>query len=343
ALAPTAVAAAALAPVTALALSFGDPGTEPFALSTLLPLVAIELGAFAAAPAAAIRLRATIAVYTAVTVVAYAVPSAVGSNVARLGTVTAVPLAALLWWRRRPVMLALLAAPLLYVGWQAPVRDVAQTIGDPSVTAAYYRPLLRYLRAQPGVFRVEIPLTRTHWEAWWVARFVPLARGWERQLDIADNALFYRGRLTAAAYKAWLHRTAVRFVALPDAALDYSARAEARLIRHGLPYLRPVMRSAHWRVYAVAGATPIATGPAGLTAMGPDALTLAARTPGVTVVRVRFSPYWWLTGPAAPGGCVAAQGPWTRIALRRPGRVRLVIRLAPARIGTSSPRCVPDG
>ncbi|HET8977738.1 MAG TPA: hypothetical protein VFN87_06235, partial [Solirubrobacteraceae bacterium] len=47
ALAPTAVAAAALAPVTALALSFGDPGTEPFALSTLLPLVAIELGAFA--------------------------------------------------------------------------------------------------------------------------------------------------------------------------------------------------------------------------------------------------------------------------------------------------------
>ncbi|HZE07110.1 MAG TPA: hypothetical protein VE127_17910, partial [Solirubrobacteraceae bacterium] len=241
-----------------------------------------------------------------------------------------------------PAALALLALPLLYVGWQAPVLDVARTAGDPAVSAAYYRPLLRYLRAQRGVFRIEIPLTHSHWEAWWVARSVPIARGWERQLDIADNRLFYRGRLTAAVYERWLHETGVRFVALPDAALDYSARAEAALIRHGLPYLRPVMRSAHWRVYAVAGATPIATGAATLTAMGPDRLTLTARAAGATVVRVRFSPYWALSGPAAPGGCVTADGPWTRLVLRRPGAVRLTISFAPSRIGATSRRCVPN-
>ena len=41
-----------------------------------------------------------------------------------------------------------------------------------------------------------------------------LARGWYRQLDIADNPALYARQLAPADYRAWLRRRAVRFVVL---------------------------------------------------------------------------------------------------------------------------------
>jgi hypothetical protein len=221
------------------------------------------------------------------------------------------------------------------------VRDVAAVAGDPSTAAAYYQPLLRFLSAQPGgrrrQFRIEIPFTNSHWEADRVAPRVPLARGWERQLDVADNPVFYDGRLNATTYERWLHRNAVRYVALPDARLDDSARAEAALIRGGLPYLRPVMRAAHWRVYAVARATPIAQGAGTLTAMGPDWVALNVRRPGTVLLHVRFTPYWAVVGGSA---CVGpGAGGLTRVTARRAGAVRLGIRFALGRVGARTARC----
>ncbi|MGH2876732.1 MAG: hypothetical protein ACRDLV_10815, partial [Solirubrobacteraceae bacterium] len=243
-------------------------------------------------------------------------------------------------WRRRAALLAALALPLLYVGWQAPVRDTVSAAGGPSTSAAYYAPLLRFLAAKSAPpappFRVEIPFTASHWEAYEVAIRYPLARGWERQLDVADDPLFYGGKLTAAGYEAWLHSDAVRFVALPDVALDPSADAEARLIRAGQPYLRLVMRSAHWRVYAVANATPIVTGDATLQTLGADTISLHARTAGTALVRVRFSPYWALV---RGDGCVAPAGRYMRLTLRRGGAVLLAPSFSPGRIGARSARC----
>jgi len=335
------VAAAALVPVALLAVAFPEGGTEPFEIATLLPVLVVCVAGLVTAPRSATALRAGIAVYALAAIAAYLLPSPVGSNIARLGTLLAAPLAALLWWRRRPVLLAIAAVPLLYIGWQAPVRDVAAVADDPSTSAAYYQPLLRFLDAQPGArqrrFRVEIPFTNSHWEADRVATRFPLARGWERQLDVADNALFYGGQLTAGRYRRWLHDNAIRFVALPDAALDYSAQREAALIRGGLPYLRPVMRSAHWRVYAVADPVPIARGAATVTAMGGDWIALDARRAGTVTVHVRFTPYWALVGGA---GCVApAPGGDTRVTVRRAGPVRLTTRFALDRVGARSPRC----
>ncbi len=335
-----AVAAAALAPVLALAVAFPEGGTEPFALGTLLPVLVICVLALLAVPREAVTLRAGIALYALATLAVYAVPSPIGSNVARLGTLLAAPMAALLWWRRRSMWLALCALPLLYVGWQAPVADVAALAGDPATTVAYYQPLLRFLEAQPGgrdhAFRIEIPFTNSHWEAYRVAPAVSLARGWERQLDRAGNPLFYDGRLTAATYDRWLHANAIRYVALPDAALDPSARGEAALIRAGQPYLRLVMRSAHWRVYGVVDPTPLVQGEATLRAMGSDWVALQARRPGTALLHVHFTPYWTL---ARGAGCVAPDGDGIRLTLRHAGPVRLTIRFAPGRIGATSPRC----
>jgi hypothetical protein len=334
------VATAALVPVGALAIAFPEGGTEPFDLGTLLPILVICAVALLAIPRDAATLRAAVAIYALATLAVYLIPSPIGSNIARLGTLLAAPLAALLWWGRRPVLLALCAVPLLYVGWQAPVSDVAALTGDPSTSAAYYQPLLHFLQAQPGgrdhAFRIEIPFTDSHWEAFRVAPAFALARGWERQLDRADNLLFYDGRLSAARYERWLHDNAIRFVALPDVPLDSSAQREAALVRAGQPYLRLVMRSAHWRIYAVAHPTPIAQGAATLRAMGSDWLALQAQRAGTVTLHVRFTPYWSL---ARGAGCVAPAGGATRLTLRRPGPVRLVIRFSPSRVGATSPRC----
>jgi len=326
-----AVAVAALAPVILLAIAFPEGGHEPFGFWTMFPILVLAVGALATLPRSAITLRVGVAVYALATFGAYVVPSPIGSNIARLGTILAAPLAALLWWRRRMLLLALVAVPLLYLEWAPAVRDVTSASSNPSTSAAYYQPLLRFLARESLP-----PEARFHWETYVVASHFPIARGWERQLDIEDNPIFYNGQLTAASYHAWLDQNAVRFVAAPDAELDYSARREMALIRHGLPYLHLVMRSAHWRVFAVAQATPIATGVATLRAMGPDWLKLTARAPGTVDLRVRFSPYWVLEKGS---GCVAPNGPYTRLTLRRAGPVRLGMRFSLRRIGATSPRC----
>jgi hypothetical protein len=340
ALGGTVVVVAALAPVALLAIAFPEGGSEPFAFSTLWPVLVLAVAALAVLPKQSPALRAGVVVYTAAMLGVYLVPSPVGSNIARLGTFLAAPLAALLWWRRRTALLAIVALPLLYLAWAPPVRDLSSASNDQSASTGYYQPLLRFLRRESGPaippFRTEIPFTRFHWEAYVVATHFPIARGWERQLDIKDNPIFYGGRLTAASYGRWLHQNAIRFVAASDAQLDYSARQEMALISHGLPYLRLVMRSAHWRVYQVAHATPIADGVATLHAIGPDWLALDARTPGTVLVHVRFSPYWALP----PGsGCVGPDGQYTRLTLRRAGPVRLVMRFSLSRIRATTPRC----
>jgi hypothetical protein len=332
-----AVIVAALAPVVLLSIAFPEGGSEPFTLATLWPIPAIALVALAAIPKRQVTLIAGVVLYALGCVAAYVVATPVGSNAARLGPLLAGPLAALLWWPRHKRWLIAVALPLTYFQWQAPIRDVRTSAGDPSVKASYFEPLLSYLGAQPGPpFRVEIPFTRFHWEAYKVAPRFPLARGWERQLDIKYNGLFYDGRLTPATYDAWLHQLAVRFVAVSDADLDNSAHKEPALIDRGLPFLRLVFRSAHWHVYAVRDPTPIAQGAATLRALGPNSLTLQATRPGTVRLRVRFTPYWAL---AQGSGCVLDDHGFTALRLRSAGAVALVTRFSLGRIGATSPRC----
>ena len=99
-----------------------------------------------------------------------------------------------------------------------------KNVNDESTKASYYAPLLDFLEREgrePG--RIEIPFTRAHFEAYEVARQWPIARGWQRQLDIERNKLFYGGVLNDLTYATWLSENGVRYVALPDAPLDSSA------------------------------------------------------------------------------------------------------------------------
>jgi hypothetical protein len=332
-----ALVVASLAPVAALALAFPEGGYEPFAFSAFWPLVAIGLGALILVSRDERILIAGIVLYTVGCIAAYAVPTAVGSNAGRLGELAAGPLAALLLWPRRKALLLVVAVPLLYVQWHAAVRDVTAARWNESQAAAFYRPLLSFLSRQPGPpFRVEIPFTAFHWEAVEVAPHFPIARGWERQLDIHYNHLFYGGRLTPATYEAWLRELAVRYVAVPHVSFDYSAVKEVAMIDRGLPYLRPVMRTPDWRVYEVEGATPIVQGPARLRAIGANSLTLHSARAGTSFVRVRFTPYWAITEGS---GCVAPDHGFTEVRLRRPGPAMLGISFSLGRIRATSSRC----
>ena len=238
-------------------------------------------------------------------------------------------------------MLVAVAVPLVYWQWLAPVRSVVRGAGDDSSVRSYHAPLIAELdrrAATEGPFRTEIPFTANHWETRFVAPDHPLARGWERQLDVKLNPLFYgHGSLTADRYRRWLDRLAVRYVAIPDVELDPAGAAEGRLVRSGtVAGLIPVWRSADWRLYRVAAAHGLASAPARVTRMGVDDLVLTSPRPATVTVRVRFSPYWVLDGP----GCVQrAFGGWTRVRLDRAGATRLRIRFAISRIGATGARC----
>ena len=184
-----------------------------------------------------------------------------------------------------------------------------------------------------------MPFTADHWETRYVALRRPLARGWERQLDVKLNPLFYEhGALTPASYRAWLDRLAVRYVALPGVELDPSGEREGALVRSGMvPGLKEVWRGGDWRLFRVAGDRPLARPPARVTQMRLDGLTLTAPRPLTTVVRVRFTPYWRLTG--GPGCVSEAPGGWTRVRLDRAGSARLETRFSISRIRAHGPRC----
>jgi hypothetical protein len=257
--------------------------------------------------------------------VAFLVPNAFGQNALRLPVLLG-PVALLLAPRRGvpAVARAIVLGALVYLGCLPAVRAVDEAHGDPSTQRAFWAAPRDFLArsVRPGE-RVEVAFTRNHWEAAYLATAVPLARGWERQLDERANPLFYDDRpLTPGRYHRWLQRNAVRYVLVPSAPLDYSGRQEARLVDDGLPYLRLARAGRGWRIYAVRDTDPPASDGARVTAAGPNGF--AVHADGPTVVRERWTRYW-----RAQDGCVApAPGGWTRVTPARPGTVRVRARFA---------------
>jgi hypothetical protein len=353
---PIWLAAAALAPVALLALAFPEGGFQPFVASAFYPALAAVLLIAALIPAGRSRgarlLRDGALLYALALVAAYVLRTPVGGNVDRLGALAAGPLAACVLATRAPdgsggwrvLALAVLAPFLLYWQANAPLADFRSAVSDPATSASYYAPLLGELDrlgvgygARPT--RIEVVPTVDHWEARFVAPTVPIARGWERQLDNRRNALFYaRAPLNSASMALWLADQAISLIALPDAPLDYSGKAEARLLRAGaVPGVREIWRSAHWRLFAVAGSASLAQPPAALTQLSSDSFTLRAPGAGSFAVRVRYTPYWRVAGGV---GCVGeGAGDWTQLRVPRGGSFRVVIDFSPARVLDHGPRC----
>jgi hypothetical protein len=242
-------------------------------------------------------------------VVVYIVPTPLGDNWTRLSAfVFPVMLltASLAGFQpRRLVVLALAAAFAFNLVPYALL--VPSRLGNDTQQASFWRPAIGFLRQhdRPG-FRVEVVPTAEHWEAYWIPKSgFPLARGWYRQLDVADNPTLYAKHLDATAYRHWLRSAAVRYVLLSTTApLDWEGGPqEARLLRSPGSGLKAVFRSRDWTIYELPHATPLLTGPASpvITSFGHTAIRGQVFAAGRYLVRAHYSPYLRLQG----GGCVA--------------------------------------
>jgi len=276
-------------------------------------------------------------VWALASVVFYLVPSPVGHNVIR-ASVFLFPLiliaAKLADFRPRWLVVVACAAALA-----ANVLPYAPMISQRSTsiasTAAFWRPVLGFLRAHltPG-YRVEVVPTDNHWEAYYLPTAgIPLARGWYRQLDIADNPTLYADRLTPAEYRSWLRRRGVRFVVLPHVALEaIDAEREASLLRLPGTGLRLVWTGSAATIYELPHATPILTGPApaAISSLQSNRISGWVGRAGTYLLRVHFTPYWSVTrgrlclepaGTDATKLRAAVAGPFTIKALESPAGV----------------------
>ncbi|MEU7947862.1 hypothetical protein AB0C50_24535 [Micromonospora taraxaci] len=316
--------AVTLAPI---ALLFGNGGTQPYSAESMRINVALAVLVAVLVPRRRRVLRVGAALTVLLLVAAYYVPSPIGSNALRLPLLFALPVLAGYAPLPGPWLAGLLAAT---VWWQSPVMtsDVTRA-GAPESSPAFHRPLVEELQRRQPVGRVEVVPLRDHWESAYLPPTVPLARGWERQVDSDRNSLFYDGTLNAQTYEKWLHDEAVTYVAIaPDAPADRWGRDEAAMIRAGLPYLREVWRDTTWRLYAVADPTPLVGAPGQLVASDRGSVRLTA-APGDVPVRVRWSRWLSLTGP---DGCVrpGADG-WTEVRVRAAGDYTISSDLTPAK------------
>ena len=329
-----AVAAICLAALLVQRL-FPSGGRFPYPPGELLAAVAfaaIGLG-LTWRVAEARLLRLVFVAYGVACLVCFVLPSPVGENVGRL-RYAAVPITVLTLSLRhwRPLVPAVAILALAFSWNTTPLAySLARGVRDPSATAAYWEPAVRYLsgRLSPS-FRVEAVDTVGHWEAVYLPRAgIPLARGVFRQDDFPQNEVLY-DRLGRTAYVAWLRQLGVRYVVLTDAPTDYSARSEAELLRSGRSRLPIVERTPTTTIYAVPEPRPIVTGPGAprVVKLGLTSITIAVHRPGRYRLAVRYSPYW----SAGEAACVGASADrMTDVYARKAGLVRLRFAVSASR------------
>ncbi|HKJ36644.1 MAG TPA: hypothetical protein VKA36_08770 [Solirubrobacterales bacterium] len=312
-----AVAVTVAAAVGTLAMGFAFPvdGYEPFrfAMWIWIPITCLVVLVVVPAEQAVIRWGALLYLLLALPLLVVETP--LGDNAVRLGYTFAGPVLALALTPWRPVLLAVLAVPLLYWQWNATYHDIRDGLGNETAERAYFAPVLDAAEtdaetdgAGPG--RVHVPPTRTRWEARFVPERFPLARGWLRQLESDDFELFRDGELDPESYERWLREHGVSYVALPlGVELDYMGGDEAALLQGAdgpLPFLAEIYSSPHWRLWRVrgTGGSPLVTGGARIESAGPDGYTVSVPGPGTYLLRYRYSPY---LGVSADGrACISA-------------------------------------
>jgi len=324
-------ALAAAVPIGVLSTVFGEGGWMNFNQLDMIKSVGLSVAVALLVPARYRAVRIGAVLSAAGILLSYLVHTPVGSNSTRLAIMFAIPVIAATMRidsvRHGAALLVVLTA------WQPPL--IVGDLFDAGVSAAhrpYYAPLLTELARREPLGRVEVPPTRDYWESVYVADTVPLARGWMRQVDIERNPLFFDGTLDAVTYQRWLYDNGVEYVALPDTTLSWVGRGEAELVRTGLPYLRPGWRSQHWALYEVLGARTVVEQPGRLVDSTATGITLQVSQPGRVLVRVRFTHWLTVEGPAA---CIEPAGRWSRLVASQPGIYHIGSRLQP----TQPSRC----
>ena len=297
----------------AIGFLFPSEGVYPFLIGHLLAVVAVSLlGVALARRNRDTHLIMWLCVCWAVgALLLYAIPTPVGDNLARLRYFVfpvLVVAAGVQRWRPRLLVAAALVASFAY-GALPDLYDAATRSDARPTQAAFWTPAVEFLdRHHSPDYRVEVVQTAGRWEAFWIPEAgYPLVRGWYRQVDLADNPVLYQKTITPYEFQTWLRSRAVRYVLLPMTKLDTEgATAEAQLLRSGASGLRLVGIRGSWMIYELPHPTPLITGPGKAHVLQQDHETLRAKVtqPGLYTLRIRWMPYWSLSGVVdcvAPG------------------------------------------
>jgi hypothetical protein len=303
-----AIGAVTVAPTAITASVFQTEGRFPYRSGGLVATLVVLGVLWAVSPQPMLRIGSAFAALTSL--VLFLVPNPLGGSFVRLPQIIAVPLCIALLARRRPVpsrALAAIGTAALLWSTTPGITAALRAVDDPSAAPEYHQPLIDEVRSRNSdgrpVGRLEIPFTENHWESYYVAAALPYARGWERQIDLVRNPRLYEADLQPEEYHEWLLDRAVRWVAVPDVALDAGGMPEARIISveatdRDIGWLHEVWRDSNWRLYEVIDYRPIVDPPAELIEQGPD--TVVVRTPRDAVVTIRyaFTPHLTATGGA---------------------------------------------
>ena len=364
-----ATTAAASVGIVAIALLFPGDGPFPFPWTGLLPTELLCLTAMTPLIRTTPVVRVGAALYAIATFASFVVANPLGGNAPRLANTIGIPLLACFlttpgpalarlsesgparWatsalgrtlqpqgrWRNAAVALVV---PFALWQWAGINSIITSPSAAPYTEATFYKPLVTELRhLHPAPMRIEVTPTSEHWESAYIAPYIPIARGWERQLDIADNPIYYTpGALNAASYSTWLDEEGISYVAVPKAPLDYAAKEEAALVSSGkVSELALVWKTPNWTLWKVNASPGLVSGPGTLTSLVPDHFTLEASTPGTLTVRVRYNDYWSVSSGNAcvspaplpsrpvPGAAAGTPPPfrWTQITALAAGPIKV--------------------
>jgi hypothetical protein len=371
-----ATTAAASVVIVVVALFFPGDGPFPFPLTGLVPTELLCLAAMTPLVRTTPVVRVGAGLYAAATFFSFVVANPLGGNAPRLAGSIGIPLLACFLTTPGPSLsklsdsapvrwatsalgrnlrpqgrwrYAAVAVVVPFAAWQwAGINSIITSPSSATYTqAAFYKPLVaELLHLHPSPMRVEVTPTAEHWESAYVAPYVAIARGWERQLDIADNPIFYTpGALSASNYRDWLDEEGISYVAVPNAPLDYAAKAEAALVPSGrVPGLRRVWKTSKWTLWKVDASPGLVSGPASLTSLAPDHFSLQAARAGTVKVRVRYNTYWTVSSGKAcvssaplptlpvPGETPGSPPPyqWTQVTALAPGPIEVSASLTHA-------------
>ncbi|MDA8396593.1 MAG: hypothetical protein M0Z29_01900 [Actinomycetota bacterium] len=301
-------------------------GTYPFYGSDLamsLAFVVVLLFVATRLPGRdAVALRATAGLYGIMVVLVFVDPGALGGNIARVGEISPVIVAAL-WVRGdfRPAVarLAIALVLVLSLGWMS--LSVVAPLGDPA--AAYlakpesWRPVIKALRPLADGKRVEYVDSLLHEGAWFLPEHgIAIARGWFRQDDFPVNRIFYQAALRPGAYRSWLCSNQIGAVVLPPAPYDYSSVEEAALVSSNPGFLSGPIRVGKFELFKVTGC---AVQPAEVVRIAHGWIQVRISSPGTFRIPLSYSPF----AKSSRGSLARASHGMTEVTVAAPGLVTI--------------------
>ncbi len=292
---------------------FGDGGHQPFSFVDCLRTLTAMAIVLATVPRRCVPIRLGCAIGMLMVLAAFVLPTPVGSNSTRLSLLFALPVAAsFIRWNNKILAVAALAA-VFVLELPVEVSTIAST-GRVSGYSAYYNPVIEEIKHRGALTgRVEVPEMAGHWDSVYLARGVPLARGWLRQTDVRLNdAVFYKKKPTTDSYHSFLTDNAVQYVALPDAELTSYGKVERDLIETNLPYLNPIWRNSHWTLYEVTNFSPLVSAPGAVISQHPDAIVVSVPANSSMTVRIRWYP-WLGMESSDKAACISQDGLYTQL------------------------------